>query len=107
MIPTSDDPTITIDYITKQMNESYNTTINKGQIFGVWGILTPDNDYVAWHLLNNTQRLAAQLNSKMIGLAQKEWKGRCGCLMYDVVEYPGLADAIIDSNFLVPLGLLR
>lgn len=69
------------------------------RLYGLHATLTPDGEYIACNLFGTTQKLAAALNAKLIPAINGPWKGKLNYVMYDVIEYPGLADAIIESNF--------
>lgn len=69
------------------------------ELFGLHATLTPDGHYIATHLWSSTQHLASLLNNKLVPLIKGGWKGKLNCIMYDVVEYPQLTEAVIESNF--------
>ena len=84
-------------FITGVQNSWY---INTDKFYGLHATLTPDNLYVGLRLWGSVQHLANKLNKKMVKLMKEDWKeAKLSFVMYDVVEYPGLADAIIQSNF--------
>jgi len=87
------------DYINN-LKTSNRWDKNPNTFYGLHATLTPDNLYVATHLWWSTKKLARNLNKKMVDLFKNEWKdAKLSFVMYDVVEYPELAETIIKTNF--------
>lgn len=74
----------------------------KNQLHCLQACLTPSNSYVLQHAAichSSTQTLAAELNARLVShMEQAGWRGRLNCIMVDVIEFPGLVDAIIAMN---------
>lgn len=86
-----------INYFQDIIDRSGNR-YDDNKLLGLQYTLTPDTDYVVKHLLGSTQNLVKPLNDKIVEFTEKN-KGRYNYLMYDIVEYPNMAETIIKSNF--------
>lgn len=93
--PNALDPTIAVDKINKFIHDIKDDKY----FYGVHAILTPTVKYVATRPFSSTIKLSESINKKVIDLMDNEWAKKVSFIIYDVVEYPGLAEAIILSNF--------
>jgi hypothetical protein len=101
--PNTTNSSVAVDKMDKFISELHSTNRwdnNPNTFYGLHATLTPDTFYVATHLWSSVIKLANQLNNKLVPLMKGKWKdSKLSFVMFDVVEYPQLADAIILSNF--------
>lgn len=93
--PNALDPIIAVDKINKFID---NVDV-KNKFYGVHAILTPTVKYVATRPFSSTIKLSESINKRVVKLMEDQWANKVSFIIYDVVEYPGLAEAIILSNF--------
>lgn len=68
-----------------------------------WGIdaaLTPDGKYIATRFWSSTIKMAETLNEKLVESLVNANTRNISYIFFDIAEYPGLAKAIVDSNFI-------
>lgn len=81
-------------YLDKQMTTR---NVNRNQLYNLQACLTPNEDWVMKHPLTSTRQLAGSINALMVPNFHK-WRGKLNCIMVDVIEYPGMVNAIIALN---------
>ena len=71
--------------------------VSKPQLHCLQACLTPDTAWVLRNPLKTTQQLARLLNAQLVKRLPK-WRGKLNCIMVDVIEFPGMVDAVIALN---------
>ena len=94
--PNTTDSSVAINKLNESLDKR---NINDLSLFVLQATLTPNTNYLIFNFCQGIENLSDKINQKLVSLFNDECIDKINVAMYDFIEYPGLAESIINQNF--------